>query len=337
MNFELLEYLRCPKSKRKLKIQKGDIVDGYINDGLLSTENGEYDYPIINGIPRFVPKSTYADNFGMQWNQFSKTQLDSHSGHDISSNRFWKTTGWQPADLKDKLVLDVGCGAGRFAEIALNAGAYVVALDYSTAVDACYNNLKNHKKLSIIQGDIYNLPFPAEKFDYVYSLGVLQHTPDVRLAFSNLPKMVKPGGKLCVDYYWKRFRTLMHAKYLFRPITKRLPKERLFRWLQITVPAMLKISQILGSVPFAGVVLKRLIPVANYTDIFPLTAEQLREWALLDTFDMLSPIHDNPQSKKVIKEWFEVGNNFLDIEVFHSSHLVARGKKVTGVMHIETT
>jgi 2-polyprenyl-3-methyl-5-hydroxy-6-metoxy-1,4-benzoquinol methylase len=55
----------------------------------------------------------------MQWNRFSKTQLDSHSGHPISAKRFWEATQWQTRGSRRKLVLDVGCGAGRFAEIAL--------------------------------------------------------------------------------------------------------------------------------------------------------------------------------------------------------------------------
>ena len=58
-------------------------------------------------------------------------------------------------------VLDAGCGAGRFAEIALSSGANVVALDYSSAVNACYLNLKEHSNLHVVQGDIYALPFAA--------------------------------------------------------------------------------------------------------------------------------------------------------------------------------
>jgi hypothetical protein len=70
-----------------------------------------------------VPESNYADNFGMQWNHFRQTQLDSYSGLPNSSDRFWLATHWSPVSLKDQWVLDVGCGAGRFAEVALNARA----------------------------------------------------------------------------------------------------------------------------------------------------------------------------------------------------------------------
>jgi uncharacterized protein YbaR (Trm112 family) len=158
MNFDLLKLLRCPKSGQRLSLHEND---------LLISEDGQNQYPIRDGIPRFVPQVNYADNFGLQWNLFSKTQLDSHSGQPISANRFWKATGWTKNDLSDQWVLDVGCGAGRFAEVALNAGAKVVALDYSSAVDACYANLKHHPNLHVIQGDIYALPFAPKSFPFV--------------------------------------------------------------------------------------------------------------------------------------------------------------------------
>ena len=143
-----------------------------------------------------MPEENHADNFGMQWNHFRHTQLDSYSGHPISANRFWEATGWLPDNIKGQYVLDVGCGAGRFAEVALDAGANGLALDYSSAVDACYANLKQHPNLHVVQGDIYALPFEQESFPFVYSLGVLQHTPDVAKAFAALPPMVAGEGRL---------------------------------------------------------------------------------------------------------------------------------------------
>ena len=128
-------------------------------DGNLVTNDRKFIYPIVKGVPRFVGESNYADNFGMQWNHFSKTQLDSYSGQAISSDRFWKATGWISSEMKGKWILDVGCGSGRFAEVALSAGAKVVALDYSSAVDACYRNFMGHPNLYVVQGDIYELPF----------------------------------------------------------------------------------------------------------------------------------------------------------------------------------
>lgn len=329
MKSELLPRLRCPRSAQPLALESNTAVTGApgeITDGWLLSADGRHRYPIRGGIPRFVPESNYADNFGMQWNRFAKTQLDSHSGHPISAERFWKATGWRPEELRDQWVLDVGCGAGRFAEVALNAGAKVVALDYSGAVDACYNNLKRHSNLHVIQGDVYALPFARGCFPYVYSLGVLQHTPDVAGAFAALPPMVGAGGRLCADFYWNRFRTLMHPKYLLRPFTKRMNQQKLFSLLEASVPTLLRFSQLLGRVPLAGRLMKRVVPVADYTGIYPLSSQQLEEWALLDTFDMLAPAYDHPQSVAMVMSWFKrAGLN--DVEIFHCGHLVGRGRK----------
>jgi SAM-dependent methyltransferase len=323
---ELLGLLRCPKTGQKLLIESNDNFTGEVQSGMLVSEDGINRYPIVNGIPRFVDQLNYADNFGAQWNMFRKTQLDSYSGVPISSDRFWLATNWKPESLKGQWVLDVGCGAGRFAEVALKAGAKVVALDYSSAADACYENLKDHRDLYVVQGDIYALPFADGAFPYIYSLGVLQHTPDVAKAFNSLPPKLSPGGHLCVDYYWKRLRTVLNVKYLLRPFTKRMEHQKLFKFLQPKIPALLMISRSLGAVPLIGKGLKRLVPVADYDGIFPLTKEQLREWALLDTFDALGPQFDSPQTFSTVRRRFEEAG-LINIEVGHWGHLVGRGTK----------
>ncbi|MBU3564461.1 methyltransferase domain-containing protein [Polynucleobacter sp. MWH-HuK1] len=327
MKIELLEILRCPKTNQKLRLEVPEYLNGLVRSAWLVSEDGHQRYPVREFIPRFVPESNYADNFGMQWNKFRQTQLDSYSGHPISANRFWQATGWNVEDIAGKWVLDVGCGAGRFAEVALQAGAKVVALDYSRAVDACLTNLRHYPNLHVVQGDIYSLPFLKASFSFVYSLGVLQHTPDVARAFAALPGMVAEGGWLCTDFYWKRLRTLLHSKYLFRPITKHMPQQQLFHFLEKTVPALLKTSQLIGRIPLAGRYLKRLIPVADYTGVYPLDERQLREWALLDTFDMLGPQYDSPQSATTIRQWMS-GAGFNQVEVFQANLLVVRGHKI---------
>src|SRR5215469_15010462 len=175
MNVDLIEMLRCPKTGERLRLEQPQYRDERLQSGWLVSACGRQRYPIRDFIPRFAPESNYADNFGLQWNKFRGTQLDSHSGQAISASRFWKSTGWRMRDIDSRWVLDVGCGAGRFAEIALQAGAKVVALDYSSAVDACYANLRHYPNLSVVQGDIYALPFQQGIFPYVYCLGVLQH------------------------------------------------------------------------------------------------------------------------------------------------------------------
>lgn len=317
--------LRCPVSGQQLHVAAPETPADDTTVELVS-EDGRHRFPVRAGIPRFVPPSNYADNFGMQWNHFSRTQLDSHSGHPISADRFWLATGWTPEQLRGRWVLDVGCGAGRFAEVALAAGAHVVALDYSSAVDACVSNLAPHERLHVVQGDIYALPFAPASFDFVYSLGVLQHTPDVERAFMSLPPMLRQGGSLCVDFYGKSWKSHLLPKYWLRPLTKRLPKSRLFAMLERLVPSMLTVSNALAAVPVMGNLLRRVVPVANYSGVLPLSPQQLREWALLDTFDWLSPAYDHPQTPETVQRWLQTAG-LREIEVLHAGHLVGRGRR----------
>jgi 2-polyprenyl-3-methyl-5-hydroxy-6-metoxy-1,4-benzoquinol methylase len=324
MYVELLKILRCPRSGQRLLLDRPEYAGEQIRAGWLVSVDRQQRYRIREFIPRFVAESNYADSFGMQWNRFRQTQLDSYSGHPISANRFWRTTGWRAQDLAQAWVLDAGCGAGRFAEIALGAGARVVALDYSSAVDACYANLGSHPNLHVVQGDIYALPLQAGSFQFVYSLGVLQHTPNVAQAVAALPPMVGVAGRLCVDFYMRSWRSALLPKYWLRPITKRLPKDRLFAICEFLVPRLLKLSRLASRVPLLGSGLKRLVPVADYAGILPLSEQQHYEWSLLDTFDWFSPQFDNPQTPQTVRQWLEAAG--LDqIEVLKTYHLTGRG------------
>jgi SAM-dependent methyltransferase len=281
-------------------------------------------FPVVGSIPRFVPPENYAANFGFQWNRFRGTQLDSHSGAPVSRARFVRETGWSPDDLQGKLVLDAGCGAGRFAEIASET-ATVVAVDYSSAVEACRANLPRDN-VHVVQADIYALPFESGTFDAVYSLGVVQHTPDVERAVKALVAPLKPGGELVVDVYVRSWKGWLHPRTWLRPITTRMDSRRLFQMIERAAPALMTVSNGVGSIPVVGRLLRRFVPVANYTGILPLSDAQLHEWAVLDTFDWLAPKFDQPQTAEILEQWLtEAG--LTDVKVFKADHLTARGRK----------
>jgi 2-polyprenyl-3-methyl-5-hydroxy-6-metoxy-1,4-benzoquinol methylase len=327
MKRELLCILRCPTCRGHLQLDAENELQGEVTSGTLTCQHAEHVFPIVHAIPRFVPGDNYAASFGWQWNRFGKTQLDSHSGQPISRDRFFAFTGWTPEQLAGKRVLDIGCGAGRFAEIALSCGAEVVAVDYSSAVDACWANHQDKPNLfGVLQADIYHLPLLPAQFDFVYCLGVLQHTPDVRAALMALPPQLKACGQLAVDVYPKQWRNSLWPRYWIRPITRRLRPDRLFRMVQFMVKYLLPVSVVLGRAPLVGRKLRHLIPLSNYDGILPLTEEQLREWATLDTFDMLAPAHDHPQTSATLTNWLHEAG-LERVRVFRLGFLVGRGSR----------
>ena len=327
MKLAFVEFLRCPNTLSKLTLTDVEIIDDKIKSGILHSECGLHQYAIHKYIARFVKTDNYANSFGWQWNKFKKTQFDSYSGFPITFNRFWKATNWEDKIQHGEWILDAGCGSGRFAEISSNTTANIVAIDYSNAVDACYENLGSRDNLIIIQCDIYKLPFENGFFDKIYSLGVLQHTPDVKEAVLSLSLKIKTGGDFCIDFYEKSFKSMLLPKYWLRPFTKRIDKESVFLFLEKNIDFLLKVSRILRRIPFIGKLLARVIPVADYSTILPLSEKQIREWAILDTFDWLTPTYDNPQTRKTIHKWL-IEFGFEKIQVLKEGHIVGRGNKL---------
>ena len=193
-------------------------------------------------------------------------------------------------------MLDAGCGAGRFVEIAAESGAVVVAVDISSAVVAAAANVARFSNAHIVQASLYELPFRRGVFDACYCIGVVQHTPDPPRTLASLPPFLKEGGHIATVVYERKPWTKLNAKYLVRPLTRRMPKGALLKAIQVLMPIAFPVTEVLFRIPVAGRVFKFAIPVANYAGELKLTLRQRYSWAILDTFDMLAPAFDQPQT-----------------------------------------
>lgn len=154
----------------------------------------------------WISLGTLAQTIGFQWRSFRAVQLDSASGEQESRRRFLAETGWRPDELKGKLLLDAGCGAGRFAEVALECGAKVVAVDLSESVYACRQTLHRFscEDYLILRADLFDLPLKSRSFEGIYCLGVLQHTPEPLEGLRRLARHLAPGGRLATWIYERR-------------------------------------------------------------------------------------------------------------------------------------
>jgi SAM-dependent methyltransferase len=227
-------------------------------------------------------------------------QLDSVTGKPISRRRLFAGTGW-PERLERERVLEVGAGAGRFTEVLLETGAEVWAVDASSAIDAARANLGEHERLHLAQADLFDLPFERGSFDRVLCYGVLQHTPDPPRAFLTVCEY---GGVIAADVYRRApYVDRWSAKTLWRPLTTRLPRTAVRRAVEWYVPRWLPVDTRLARVPKVGRLLTAVVPCWNYTGLLPLDDQELRAWAVLDTFDALTPRYDQPQTLEEVRAW----------------------------------
>jgi SAM-dependent methyltransferase/uncharacterized protein YbaR (Trm112 family) len=312
MNVDHLNYNVCPTCRgRPLAVMPSKCSpDGKVIEGTIECPACAARFNVTRGIPRFAGSSNYADSFGFQWNTHALTQLDSHSGLPVSAERLFGVSGWS-RDLPGQRVLEAGSGAGRFTEVLVGTGAQVVSFDYSSAVDANYANNGHASNLYLFQGDLFNIPLIDSFFDKVVCLGVLQHTPDPQRAFRSLTRYVKPGGQLAIDIYARSVAALMHWKYVLRPITTRMDQRTLYRLVERTAPALVPATAALRR--GLGRVGARLMPILEYSHL-GLSDELNRQWAVLDTFDMYSPVHDHPKTSAEVASWFHDAG-FTDVHV----------------------
>jgi len=235
-----------------------------------------------------VESEAYAGNFGFEWQRHRRTQLD--VGVDDESERtFREKTGFTPEALEGRLVLDVGCGMGRFAEVASRWRASVVAVDLSLAVESARANLADRPNAAVVQADCFALPFLEETFDVIYSIGVLHHTPDCAAAFRSLVPLLKPGGTIAIWVYghmgyWGKVASV------YRRVTTRIPHPVLHALCHMAVPLYY-----LHRIPRFGTVTQTLFP----TSMHPRAA-----WRVLDTFDWYSPRYQSMHTCEEVRGWF---------------------------------
>lgn len=278
-------------------------------DGNLFCCQSGCNFPVVSGIPRFVASDCYASSFGLQWNTFRKTQLDSYTGTTISHDRLTRIVGGDLASLRGKSVLEAGCGAGRFTEMLLSAGANVFAVDLSSAVEANYENCRSFidgANYFVCQADIRSLPLAPGQFDVVLCVGVIQHTPNPEETIAALCSHLKPGGMLAIDHYTHGY-GITPSRQLLRNQLLQMPADFALLFCSMLTDLLWPVHELLwkSQNSSAGVAARQAFlehsPLVDYHDAYPqLSADILRSWALLDTHDTVTDVYKHLRSAEEI-------------------------------------
>lgn len=260
-------------------------------------------------IPKFTDGATHA-NFGLQWQLFSKVQLDSYNGSRESEARLLIQSRLKPEDFFNKTILELGCGNGRFTELFLKYGARVVGVDYSDAVFANFKNNKQHidnGNLLLVQADIFRLPLRKASFDMVVCYGVIQHTGDNLRALSCISGYVRLNGLVLVDIYALSLRHYNPILYLTRFFVRlaRIDNDRLLSIVKRFVNRVFDIQVfLLRFLRDKEGVFKLLRYAVNRSpnSVYgihlwldgKISREVGKEWCILDTFDAWGARYDHP-------------------------------------------
>jgi len=300
MKLKLLDFLSCPECEGPLLLKNEVYEKNEIKEGALTCGNG-HEYKIINFIPRFVKTDAYSSSFSYEWTRFSETQLDSKVGKDLSESQFQGRIDFPLNKIKGKFVLDAGCGMGRYADVVRKYAGIVVGIDLSYAVESAFKNIGFAENVHIVQGDILKPPLKKEIFDFVYSFGVLHHTPDAHGAFKSLSRKLKKGGKFSLFVYDSYEKAIIYSSGFWRRITVRLPLRVLYYFCFLSVP-----FYYLYKLPLIGHFLKAVFVIS-------MRPEWRIRW--LDTFDWYSPKYQSKHTHAEVFQWFnQLG--FKDIKIF---------------------
>ncbi len=274
---------------------------------------------MVDEIPRFV-SDEHLQSFGDQWNRFEVA----HDEEDRAT--FEAKTGMPLSELAGLRVLDAGCGGGRYSKICAEAGATVVAVDHSRAVDKARKLCGHLDNIKFAQADLKKLPLEHGSFDFVFSIGVMHHDTNTRDVFGAVAPMVKSGGRYSVWLYRRNqwWQEILNSG--FRSVTTRMP--------QAFLRSLCHVGAILGGTPLVNRTLNKIV---NFS------AHPSYENRVCDTFDWWAPEYQQHHTVEELQSWF-ADAGFGDLQelppeksgrfynwAYRNNLLIGSGVNVTGI------
>jgi SAM-dependent methyltransferase len=173
--------------------------------------------------------------------------------------------------IDGKVVLDLGCGPGNVLPAIAGRSSYAVGIDIShRSLRVAANALRN-LRVSLVEGNALNLPFPDESFDCVVAAGSIHHTPDPQAAFVDLCRVLRPQGKAFVAVY----QAGSYYHFLYHTLG-RMARAVERSWIARLIVNRLLLLPVFGLYVLAGrMLLHRRLSVPSYTQLQNYFADQM--------------------------------------------------------------
>lgn len=323
----LLRVLRCPICRQNLdnaELDRTSTLAGVTANG----HNGSAShavrcscgttYPVIDGVIRILSETVESPtdlrstqqkggnaqrdqradfdqirrSFSKEWGIFDYNS-DKTWGWTLSErkNVFLADVGLTDRELKNKTILDAGCGNGTLTTLLGALGAQVVGIDLNERLgDADKHKAhlagEHAERIHFIQGNIFDPPFKENAFDLIYCSGVIHHTPDSRETFNRLAPLTKPGGRLYIWVYGKRSAGVSLFLGLGRQLKRIMSLDSLLTCCRIMAPLYKVTTEIL-----------------NALRISRFRRRSIRE-ITLDLFDAWAPQYNHWHTEGEVESWF---------------------------------
>lgn len=313
MRLSLLPRLACPVCGGDLKFAA---LDHYprehedVETATLACKSCERTYPVRGGVPRLRPPDDVPadaaktrESFGWEWLRYP----GSRPGDEAV---FLEETMIPREEFQGKLVLDAGCGMGRYSAVARSLGAEVIAVDMSDSLIRVAEAARNDPGLHPVEGDLLRPPLKKGLFDLAYSQGVLHHTADTHAAFRAVAALVKPAGLLSVWLYGKAGRYAEFETNPIRPDREWIVQHRRLAWWIVLIRHVVS--------DLVRVFTTRLPVPVTYALCYPLTVLGLVpglkyltfsvdpdfQARLIENFDWISPPYQWHHTKEELARWY---------------------------------
>ena len=133
----------------------------------------------------------------------------------------------QEVSLKNKRVLDLGCGGGLLSEAMAKNKAIVTGLDVShnaIAIAEAHKRLEGLEIEYIVDSAEQYSEHNQGKFDIITCMELLEHVPDVASLIKSCASMLKPGGDLFLATINRSLQSYLAAIVAVEYCLKLLPK-----------------------------------------------------------------------------------------------------------------
>lgn len=331
MKEKFIELLWCPNTNSDLHLLNPKYYkNGSIESGELSSKNGDFTYPIIKGIPRFVSAEYYSKSFGYEWEKWSKVQYANENIggklEGFTDEMFNLVTGFKEEDIKGKMIVEFGCGGGRYMDVVLRKGGVAIGIDLSLAVEPAKENLKNYENVLIVQGDILKSPFKSNVFDNGFTIGVLHHTPDPGKGLKELFRTIKLNGEAACAVYQSHGWYASKSVALYRKIINKtrfiFGNSLALIYSHISARTLYHIMPIIKKIPVLG---HRIVRISE-NNFLVVNKQPDLKWRILDTFDAITPEYASTHTGEEVESWFK-NAKCLDIHLTKWGRCAWKGKK----------